>query len=96
MTLEQAVRSRRSIRRYTAEPIPAGLVEQLLAAAIWAPSAHNRQPWRFAVIQTDSAKQALAMAMGDRLRVDRLADGDPVEAVEADAARSRARIISAP
>ncbi|MEK7786791.1 MAG: nitroreductase family protein, partial [Chloroflexota bacterium] len=90
------VRSRRSIRRYTAEPVPAKLVEQLLTAAIWAPSAHNRQPWRFAVIQTGSAKQALAMAMGDRLRVDRLADGDPAEAVEADAARSRARIISAP
>ncbi len=96
MTLEQAIRSRRSIRRYTAGLVSTGLVEQLLTAATWAPSAHNRQPWRFAAIQTDSAKQTLAAAMGDRLRVDRLADGDPVEAVAADAARSRARITSAP
>lgn len=96
MNLGQAIHSRRSIRRYTAEPVPATLVEQLLTAAIWAPSAHNRQPWRFAVIQTDSAKQTLATAMGERLRVDRLADGDPAEAVEADAARSYARITSAP
>ncbi|MBI3241303.1 MAG: nitroreductase family protein [Chloroflexi bacterium] len=96
MTLDQAIRSRRSIRRYTAEPVSVEIVERVLTAAIWAPSAHNRQPWRFVAIQTDSAKQTLAGAMGDRLRADRLADGDPVEAVEADVARSRARILSAP
>ncbi len=96
MTLHELIRSRRSIRRYTDQPIAPEIVERLLIAAIWAPSAHNRQPWRFAVIQIDSAKLALASAMGDRLRADRLADGDPVEAVEADAARSRARITSAP
>jgi len=96
VTLHELIRSRRSIRRYTDQPIAPEIVERLLIAAIWAPSAHNRQPWRFAVIQIDSAKLALASAMGDRLRADRLADGDPVEAVEADAARSRARITSAP
>jgi F420 biosynthesis protein FbiB-like protein len=96
VTLHELIRSRRSIRRYTDQPIAPEIVERLLIAAIWAPSAHNRQPWRFAVIQTDPAKLALASAMGDRLRADRLADGDPVEAVEADAARSRARITSAP
>lgn len=96
MNLGQAIHARRSIRRYTAEPVPAELVERLLTAAVWAPSAHNRQPWRFAVIQTGSAKLTLATVMGDRLRSDRLADGDPAEAVEADAARSRARITSAP
>jgi F420 biosynthesis protein FbiB-like protein len=48
------------------------------------------------VIESDSAKQTLTAAMGDRLRADRLADGDPVEAVEADVNRSRARIASAP
>jgi F420 biosynthesis protein FbiB-like protein len=96
VTLRDAIRSRRSIRRYTGQAVPAETVERLLTAAIWAPSAHNRQPWRFAVIQTGAAKQTLATAMGDRLRADRLADGDPVEAVEADATRSRARITSAP
>lgn len=96
MTLHDLIRSRRSIRRYTDLPVPAEMVERLLTSATWAPSAHNRQPWRFAVIESDSAKQTLTAAMGDRLRADRLADGDPVEAVEADVNRSRARIASAP
>ena len=94
--IHDLIRSRRSIRRYTTTPVSRLLIERLLETAIWAPSAHNRQPWRFAVIEADSVKLTLAMAMGERLRADRPADGDPVEAVEADAARSRARITSAP
>lgn len=90
------IQARRSIRRYTASPVSPALIERLLTVAAWAPSAHNRQPWRFAVIQSDSIKTKLATAMGDRLRADRLADGDPAEAVQADAARSRGRITSSP
>jgi nitroreductase len=41
---------RRSIRRYQQKSVPQELVDKLLTAAIWAPSAHNRQPWRFVVI----------------------------------------------
>ena len=90
------IQSRRSIRRYTAAPVAPALVEQVLTAAAWAPSAHNRQPWRFAVV-TDLADRArLAAALGARLRADRLADGDPPEAVEADVARSHARLTGAP
>ncbi len=90
------IRARRSVRRYTALPVSSALIERLLTAAAWAPSAHNRQPWRFAVIQSDSVKTELAAAMGDRLRADRLADGDPTEAVQADAARSQTRLTSSP
>lgn len=94
--LQQVLQTRRSIRRYTADPVPPETVERLLTAAIWAPSAHNRQPWRFATVITPEAKSQLAQAMGRQLRADRLADGDPAEAVEADAARSQARIEGAP
>jgi F420 biosynthesis protein FbiB-like protein len=90
------MRSRRSIRRYRAEPIPREMIDRLLEAAIWAPSAHNRQPWRFAVVATPGAKERLASAMGDRLRADRLRDGDPIDAIERDFRRSRARIVGAP
>jgi F420 biosynthesis protein FbiB-like protein len=90
------LRTRRSIRRYTPEPIPQEQIERLLSAAIWAPSAHNRQPWRFAVITDTANKERLAARMGEQLRADRLADGDPPDAVEQDAARSRARIAGAP
>ncbi len=90
------IQARRSVRRYAAWPVSPALIERLLTAAAWAPSAHNRQPWRFAVIQSDSIKTELATAMGDRLRADRLADGDSAQAVQADAARSRARLTSSP
>ncbi len=90
------IRARRSIRRYTAQAVPAEVVERLLTAAMWAPSAHNRQPWRFVIVTASETRQRLARTMGDRLRADRLADGDQLAAVEADAARSYARITGAP
>lgn len=88
--------SRRSLRRYLPEPVPHQLIERLLQAAIWAPSAHNRQPWRFAVIETTAKKEILAQAMGKRLRQDLAADSVPHEVIEADANRSYSRITSAP
>ena len=87
---------RRSIRHYRPEPLPAGMIERLLDTARFAPSAHNRQPWRFAVLRSETEKARLAMAMGERLRADRLADGDDVAAIERDVARSHARITAAP
>jgi len=68
----------------------------LLEAAIWAPSAHNREPWRFAVVERQSQKEFLAREMGARLRSDLRADGVPEAAIEQDAARSYDRITSAP
>lgn len=89
-------RNRRSIRRYKDTEVPLGVVENLLEAAVTAPSAHNRQPWRFAVLKDPVTKQRLANAMGERLRQDRMRDGDPADAVEADVARSIVRISGAP
>lgn len=89
-------RSRRSIRRYRPEPVPEGVVWELLRAAAFAPSAHNRQPWRFVVITTDEMKHRLAAAMGARLRTDLQADGIPPERIEQDAGRSYQRISTAP
>ena len=92
----QAIRARRSIRRYRAEQVPVALVEAVLDAACWAPSAHNRQPWRFAVLRDPAPKERLAAAMGARLRADRLAGGDAADDVERDVQRSHARITAAP
>ena len=90
------VADRRSIRRYEASAVPAETLDRVLAAARWAPSAHNRQPWRFAMLTAFDWKDRLALAMGERLRRDRLADGDSVAAIEQDVARSYARITGAP
>ncbi len=92
---ELLVRSRRSVRAFADRPVPPELVDRLLQAACQAPSAHNRQPWRFAVLKSLEAKDHLADAMGARLEADRLADGDEAGAVSADVRRSRARITGA-
>ncbi len=93
---EGLIKGRRSIRRYDARPIVRATVDVLLEAGTWAPSAHNRQPWRFAVLIDTAARETLARRMGDRLREARLADGDDVGDVEADASRSFQRISRAP
>jgi coenzyme F420-0:L-glutamate ligase/coenzyme F420-1:gamma-L-glutamate ligase len=87
---------RRSVRRYRSEPIGHGAIERLLHAATQAPSAHNRQPWRFVVLQNAAVQDALASAMGERLRRDRSADGDDAQSIDKDVARSRERLTQAP
>ena len=48
-TLE-AIRTRRSIRKFLDRPVPEEAVRNLLSAAMQAPSARNQQPWQFVVI----------------------------------------------
>lgn len=91
-----AIFHRRSIRRYRREPVPREAIQSILEAGIWAPSAHNRQPWRFAVTESPSQKEFLAQEMGARLRRDLQADGVPEAIIEHDVARSYDRITSAP
>jgi nitroreductase len=50
MDLAALLASRRSIRRFRPEAPPRALIEQVLDAAVTAPSASNRQPWRFLVV----------------------------------------------
>ena len=50
MNVLQAIRHRRAVRDYTAEPVSAGMIHQLIASASWAPSAMNEQPCHFTVI----------------------------------------------
>jgi len=94
--LRSVLVGRRSIRRYACEPVPESLIKELLEAAITAPSPHNRQPWRFLVVQRAATKQRLAMAMGAKLRHDRLLDGDPIDAIDRDVSRSYGRLTGAP
>ena len=51
MDLMDALRGRRAIREYTAEPVPHAVLSELMAAAVLAPSAMNLQPWAFAVAE---------------------------------------------
>jgi len=57
-TLE-AIRTRRSIRKFKPEPVPEHILEEVLRAGTWAPSGMNNQPWKFVIIQDQSTKNAL-------------------------------------
>lgn len=94
--LLEFMRGRRSVRRYQCADVPREWIECLLEAAIWAPSAHNRQPWRFVIIDEDLTKGRLAREMGGALRRDLMADGLAPAVIDADVGRSYARITSAP
>lgn len=51
MEIMDAIYHRRSVRRYTSEPVPKEKIMALLEAAIQAPSAVNQQPWAFVVVR---------------------------------------------
>lgn len=52
-----AIHERRSIRRYTGEPLTRDEVIAILDAGRWAPSGLNNQPWRFLVIGPDDKRK---------------------------------------
>ena len=89
MDLWEAIKERRSIRRYVqGRDVPPETVEQLLQAAIAAPSAGNRQPWHFVVVRDAETKQGLAdAAYGQRF----VAQAPVVIVVCADPVQSAAR-----
>ena len=90
------VRTRRSIRRYLPQPVAEATVLAVLEAARWAPSAHNRQPWRFCVVTTDGAKQELSRRLGERWQQDLRADGLDAEFIARRVAISHARLTTSP
>jgi F420 biosynthesis protein FbiB-like protein len=94
--LYEVIMGRRSIRRFKDATIEPAVLNRILMAAIHAPSAHNRQPWRMVILRSEDAKQSLAHAMGQELKRARLADGDPLNEIEADVKRSLERITQSP
>jgi len=51
LELYEAIRSRRSIRRYKSDVIPGNVIRKIIKAASWAPSSSNSQPWEFVVVR---------------------------------------------
>ena len=62
MEVAEAIKTRRSVRKYKSTPIPEELVKKVLNAARLAPSAANLQPWRFVVVMDEDVKRQLAAA----------------------------------
>lgn len=60
--IADAIKDRRSIRRFAPRDIPSATLSRLLEAASMAPSAGNRQPWFFYVVGNADTRQELAKA----------------------------------
>lgn len=62
MDFFEAVRSRRSVRRFTKEPVPETVIQKALDAALLAPNSSNMQPWEFYWIRSSEKKSKLVEA----------------------------------
>jgi nitroreductase len=60
MDVFEAIKNRRSIRRYKSDPVDDKVIEQILEAAHWAPSWGNLQCWRFIVVRDPRIKSEIA------------------------------------
>jgi nitroreductase len=60
------LRSRRSVRSFSAAPIDRDVLVRVVEAATTAPSSTNRQPWRFAVVTASGLRRRLADAVQAR------------------------------
>ena len=73
MELDACIKSRRSVRCYTNEPVSKAQIEKIVEAGVWAPTAMAREPWRFIIIEdaklinyiADETKVAVQQMMPD-------------------------------
>ncbi len=94
--LHAFLRSRRSIRHFKPDPVPPDILQRIIETATYAPSAHNLQPWRFAVLIQAESKVRLAEAITGRFRQDMIADGVPEADIQARVDRTIRRSREAP
>ncbi|MHB1315009.1 MAG: nitroreductase family protein [Christensenellales bacterium] len=66
MELFEALKSRRSIRKYKSMPIRKDTLEKILEAARLAPSAANKQQWKFVVVEDPALIQKMVAVAGEQ------------------------------
>lgn len=62
MDVYEAIRTRRSVRAYRPDPIPEDVLQRILDAGRMAPSAANKQSWKFVVVRDADLRSRLAVA----------------------------------
>jgi nitroreductase len=55
-----AIKNRRSIRRFKKQAVDEKLLKEIIEAGTWAPSGLNNQPWKFVVIRSPAVKDKIA------------------------------------
>lgn len=69
MDFLELVRKRRSVRSYQERPVPEDALLRILESARLAPSASNRQPWKFVVVRNPELRKALGVAANNQVFV---------------------------
>lgn len=60
MEVFEGILTRRSVRKFTADPVTDGQLRRIVEAGTWAPSGLNNQPWRFVLVAGEAARRGLA------------------------------------
>ena len=63
MEFRDVIYSRRSVRKYSGQPVPDEILEEILQAGLAAPSAVNLQPWYFVAIQSREEREKFNAVM---------------------------------
>ncbi len=58
----ESIHTRRSVRDFSPDPVPPGILERIVEAAAQAPSGANRQPWRFVIVTDPAVKKKIREA----------------------------------
>jgi coenzyme F420-0:L-glutamate ligase/coenzyme F420-1:gamma-L-glutamate ligase len=89
MGRRQAQLLRRSVRRFSDEPVPPDLIETAVAEALTAPAPHHTRPVRFVWLRTAATRTRLLDRMKDKWRSDLAGDGRPAAWIERRVARGQ-------
>lgn len=60
MNIFDFIKSRRSIRQFSDQPVSDEVIHKIIEAGTWAPSGKNNQPWKFAVIKDNGIKEEMS------------------------------------
>lgn len=65
----ELIKTRRSTRRFTPDPVPDEYIDRIVEAGRWAPSGFNQQPWEFVVIKDPRLKEAIVRICGTQMEL---------------------------
>ena len=60
--LHEAIKNRRSVRKFKTRPVPKDLIEKIFEVALWAPSGMNRQNWKFFVLAGERKEELVSIS----------------------------------